>query len=133
MWKAAKARWDELATASLFSTFGVIALLRLPNMSSVPTPFSVLFDVELILAGLFIIIGILLPSYTLRILGYALYVAGLLMLGGLLFAISKSPFALLALAFAIQGIAALRVIDRDRKARRNIAILIETAKDPRGE
>ena|SRR5688572_9670070 len=128
VWYTALHRWDELVIAVLFASFGVVALF-MPTRAQgiIPSVFGVLFNVEFILTGVFIILGILTHNYPLRVLAYVLYFIALCTIGALIAVSNQSPVALLCFAFASEIIFNLRSLTRDWKAKKNIAEIIQVS------
>ena len=134
IWYTAVRQWDELLVACLFIVFGVLSLTNPHTRSlrgqqeTVPIVFKILFDLEFVLAGLLIIIGILVHSYTLRILAHILYCIGLFTVGGLILTFSHSYVAFICFAFAGHGVFMIRNLRRDQIARRSLNELINITK-----
>lgn len=122
-------KWDEALTAILFSSYGLTAIFQQPRaQATTPYFFAILFNIEFILTGIFVIIGILVNNYNLQLLGYMLYCTGLFTIGLLILIIPHSYVGLICLAFCLLGISRIRMLLRDRKIQRHLRELIQITK-----
>lgn len=124
--------WDRLITYSCFSAFGIAAMIGpTPIIRNDTTAFSFAFNFELVLAGFILIASVYRESAKLRILGYVIYLIGLVTIAGLIMVNTSSPFWILVIAFVFQGIVSVRYIAKERHASEELAALAREFTDRR--
>lgn len=109
--------WDAVLHASLFVAFGLWGLFGRAryNLLSVLGGVMTVFYLEFIAIGVMLLFAMRINSWTMRRRAYMIYALALGMLGLLLFWLNRSPFSLLAMAFAMQGVITVRLLgNQDR-------------------
>lgn len=108
--------WDRVGFHFCSIAFGIWSVgLTLGGHIPPGTPdwliaIALVFDVSFLVVGTFLFSALRNGSYRMRVQGYSVYVGALVMLAGLLFVVSRSPYCVLALAFAFQGLNAIRMM-----------------------
>jgi hypothetical protein len=123
----ARRDWDQLAQASLMVLFGIWGLSGAPRSSALSplgTAALLVFDIEFIVVGVLLIIGLRTNSWVLRRRAYMIYSAALLLLAAMLVFVRPSSFIALALGFAMQGIVTVRMLRRQEQ------IALRALRDP---
>jgi hypothetical protein len=111
--------WDTLLHTLLFVIFGVWGLFG--SFSPQRNIFSILgigmtiFYVEMIGIGVLLLLALRLNSWEIRRRAYMIYALALGMLGVLLLLFNHSPFSILAIAFAMQGVVTVRLLGNQDK------------------
>lgn len=109
--------WDSVAYAGLCVAFGVYGIVGTPikNLFAQLGGTMLIFYVEFIAIGVVMLIAMRINSWKLRRLAYGIFALALGMLALLLFWQNRSPFSLLAMAFAMQGVQAVRLLGNQQK------------------
>lgn len=118
---------DRVALCASFVVFGIwsgIVTMRTPDFGSLHTVF-LLFDVEFIIVGLLLLIGMHRDHRRLNRIAHQVIAAAMTMLAVVLLVINQSPFAVLALAFGLQGFAIARMTRDQEQLARNILAMVE--------
>jgi hypothetical protein len=134
-WKAVIQEWDVLVTYLCFTAYGVWSLTHpTPSVSSIiSVAFGILFNVEMVVAGLMCILGALRGSYALRIAGVAVFVICFATIGSLILWGSGSPVGVLVLGLAVMGVTRIRTLNQQRMANRKIAQILTEANRTEGD
>jgi hypothetical protein len=118
---------DRVALCVSFVVFGVwsgIVTVRAPGFGSLHTIF-LLFDIEFVVVGLLLLIGMHRNRRQLNRIAHQVIAAAMVMLAVVLLVINQSPFAVLALAFGLQGFAIARMTRDQEQLARNILAMVE--------
>lgn len=117
--------WDRLCTYVCFAGFGVASLINPPaSQETIPRLIGVVFNCQLVLAGVLMLIGLFTKSNIPRRTGYVIYLLGMLTVGLLIFVYSASPVAILVLGFAFQGVVSVRYISRDQRVAEELGKIV---------
>lgn len=117
--------WDRLATYTCFTAFGIASLAEPSYSLRTPSFFSVLFHLELVLAGVILMISLFMNTHWMRVCGYVIYLIGMLTIAGLILIRSGSPVWLIVLGFAFQGMISVRYVTRERRVSDELAKMVE--------
>jgi hypothetical protein len=124
--------WDELVQALLFIAFGVWGLVgaaRLFAQSGWIASIYTVFMVEFVAIGVLLLFARRANSWALRRRAYLVFSAALGMFALLLFISSMSPFSVLAMAFAVQGVVTMRLLTQQERV--TAAVIAIQAEDER--
>lgn len=132
--KAIRAHWDRLLTYLCFVAFGTATILQpLVVQSRVPAPFAILFDVQMIIAGVLLIISVFYPKFSIFAAGYTVYGLAMLTMGLLVLLRNQSPVGILVLGFACHALVSMRHVKRESEATAELAILAKQLAERRPE
>jgi hypothetical protein len=121
-----KNHWDRIATYTCFGIFGALQLFApLRSTSSMPPWASMLFNLELVLASILLMASLFWESARLRIVGYTVYLIGMLTISTLILVNSGSSIWILVLGFAFQGAISVRYVSRDRRVASDLSELVD--------
>lgn len=114
--RALKEDLDKILTNGLFIAFGISALFIRPGSQSTQESLvAVIFDGQFILIGVLLMLGTIIGSYRIRVLGFILYTICLSTLALLTMIVGHSVVSLLLLAFALRGYSSIREMKINRR------------------
>lgn len=118
--------WDRIATYGCFGIFGVVQIVHpIASTTGTPRPVALLFNIELIMASIILMASLFRDSTRLRIIGYTIYLIGMLTISGLILLNSGSSIWILVLGFAFQGAISVRYVSRDRKVAHDLGEVVK--------
>jgi hypothetical protein len=123
--------WDRVGfhfCSMAFGVWSIVLTLAVPQSQYSPWLIFIglVFDVSFLVVGIFLFVSLRNGSYRMRVQGYGIYVGALVLLGILTFALSRSPFGLLAFGFAFQGLNAIRMM---REKQRTIMLILQARRE----
>lgn len=124
--KSARTNWDRLLKYACFIAFGVSSLFDpTPSTRSMPAVFLMMFNIELILAGVLLVISLFHPSMWWRYIGHTIIGVALVTLAALILLQNQSPLWILLMGLAIQGVISVRDTKRYRQVSHHLAIMAQ--------
>lgn len=120
--------WDRFITYSCFIGYGSWSLVapRGSTGDAFPTFWGNLFNIEIVLAGVLLMISLALDSFWMRWLGFSIFFLGMVTIAAIIAVGSGSAVSLLVFGLAMQGFISLRNVSKAREA--NIE-LVKLARD----
>lgn len=107
--------WDQLLCYSSFAAYGAAAIFNPPvSQGPVPDLLGFIFNAQLTVAGLLLLVSLFTGQLVLRRAGYISYMLGMFMVSVLILLASRSPVFILILGFGLQGLVSVRYVTRDK-------------------